>query len=109
MDYDNRRLVHDYFATKINDIIRNFHVAVSLNGHYCDNFANFVSVSQRSHDYSRVSFLLTGQSRGICERVSRYSYKCCLVLFFSPDSQELFSCFLKTVALLLYDIRTTFV
>ena len=43
------RLVRDKFVTISRQrlmIKRNFHVAVSLNGHLCENFANFVTILQ---------------------------------------------------------------
>ena len=75
------RIVRDYFATKINNI-DNFHVAVSLNRHLCDKFANFglilkiycATVARVSHDFpANVTYfhLNSYDSRAAFVRVSR--------------------------------------
>ena len=67
------RIVRDYFATKIN-----FHVAVSLNRHLCDKFANFslhrATFVRVSHDFpANVTYfhLNSYDSRATFVRVSR--------------------------------------
>ena len=72
----------------------NFHVAVSLNRHLCDKFANFglilkiyasrdirESVSRLSRECNLFSFKFVRQSRDIRASVARHSYECRLVLF----------------------------
>ena len=88
LECDNWRLVRDYFATKIKDI-NNFHVAVSLNRHLCDKFANFglilkiyrESVSRLSRECNLSSFKFIRQLRDIRASVVRFLYECRLVLF----------------------------
>ena len=69
--------VCDYFATTINNI-RNFHVAVSLNGHLCDTIENFGLILQ---------IYFANVARHI---FTRHSHERSLVSFFLHDSCETF-------------------